>query len=316
MSAKTVWNEAVKILKSGNETAIFRNITKNEISITNVENEKGCVLYKKENDECCYQSLCTKPCLVVYGAGHVAYYTAKIGNMLDFDVTVIDGRDDFANKERFPFANVLCESFETALKKVPRGTNTYFVIATRGHAQDTLCLESALKGEYGYVGMIGSRSKIGFVMDKMRNAGISEKKIKTVHTPIGLSIGGVTPAEIAVSIGAELVQVRSQKSQGVFVGDDVIESIAEGKAKAVATILSQKGSSPRGAGAVMTVNFDGKICGTVGGGDAESKTINECLNIEKGTQKIVDYDMNAKTAQELGMVCGGYVRILIESLEE
>lgn len=316
MSAKTVWNEAVKILKSGNETAIFRNITKNKIEITEVLEDKGCKLYKAEDDDCCYQPLCTKPCLVVCGGGHVAYYTAKIGNMIDFDVTVIDDREYFANKERFPFANVICDTFENALKKVPRGINTYFVIATRGHAHDSICLESALKGEFGYVGMIGSRSKIAYVMDNMRKAGVSEEKIKMVHSPIGLSIGGVTPAEIAVSIGAELVQVRSSKNQGVFVGDDVIEIIISGKAKAVATILSQKGSSPRGAGAVMTVNYDGTISGTVGGGDAESKTIEEGKNILKGESKIIDYDMNAKTASELGMVCGGHVKILVESLEE
>ncbi len=324
------WKTCAALLRQGRQTALFRDLAGGVVMteeqaaqsaryaplLDACPDKQKCGVYRVDGAEYCLQPLCTKPRMVICGGGHVACQTAILGNLLDFAVTVIDDREEFANQARFPFAQVLCLPFDEAMQRVEGGENCYFVIATRGHACDSLCLEAALKKERAYLGMIGSRSKVAHVMDRMRDAGFSDAELAEVYSPIGLAIGAVTPAEIAVSICAQIIEVKSRRRGGAFVGDDVLDSILSGKAAAVATILSQKGSSPRGAGAVMTVNRDGTISGTVGGGEAEQLTIQQARSVAPGRQRILQYDMTPKNAQQLGMVCGGTVRILVEGLEE
>lgn len=329
MNAAQAWREAARHLKDGQETALVRDLSSGTILLEGMPTEDvylqrmmeqksakgGCEQMEMDGHLCCRQPLCAKPQLVICGGGHVAYHVARLGHVLDFEVTVMDDRLEFANPQRFPFARVMCGPFDEAMTQVDGGSNYYFVIATRGHAWDSQCLEQALRRESAYVGMIGSRSKIAYVMEQMRRAGIPQQKLDEVYSPIGLDIGAVTPAEIAVAIAGQLVQVRSQQNGGVYVGDDVLDSLLNGQAKAAVTILRQKGSSPRGAGAVMTVCQDGTIRGTVGGGDAEQQAITLAMQLKHGEVRQMSYDMSAKTASQLGMVCGGHVELLLESLE-
>ncbi len=140
------------------------------------------------------------------GAGHVAQATAKLAAFTDFQVIVVDDRDDFANSERYPEAQEIrvADSLKSCLAG-PLGTDDYVVIMTRGHLHDRDVLAQALKTEAGYVGMIGSKKKKAAVYKSLLDDGFVQDDLKRVHCPIGLSIGAETPEEIAVSIMGEII---------------------------------------------------------------------------------------------------------------
>jgi xanthine dehydrogenase accessory factor len=146
---------------------------------------------------------------VVCGAGHVGRAVAPLLVGLGFRVVVVDDREDFASPERFPGAEVVVRPFAGALDAVGVDERAYVVVVTRGHVHDLGVLEQALRLRARYVGVMGSRSKRARMLAALREAGVSEGAIAGVHTPIGLAIGAETPAELAVSIAAEIVQVRS-----------------------------------------------------------------------------------------------------------
>ena len=146
--------------------------------------------------------------LIVCGAGHIALPLARNAREVGFKVTVIDDRPDFANSERFDKCDVIAEDFTTVLRDLPMNNSTFVVIITRGHVHDVDCLLEVTKKETAYVGLIGSRRRVGFVLELLERKGISSDRLREVFTPIGLPIGGESPEEIALSITAELVCVR------------------------------------------------------------------------------------------------------------
>lgn len=150
--------------------------------------------------------------LVICGAGHVGRALAMAALQLGMRVVVIDDRADFASRERFPDTriDVMAEDFETALKRLPISPSTNLVIVTRGHAEDELCLRHVIRSFAGYIGMIGSRRRVEAVYQRLERDGIPRELTKKVHAPIGLPIGARTPEEIAISILAEIIQVRNQ----------------------------------------------------------------------------------------------------------
>jgi xanthine dehydrogenase accessory factor len=149
--------------------------------------------------------------LYIFGAGHVSQYIAKLAELVGFYVIVIDDREEFANRERFPEADeIIVEDFHRIFDRIKFNGTEFVTIVTRGHAYDADVLKETLKRPARYVGMIGSRRKVKIVFDYMRECGFDEKTIERVHAPIGLSIHAETPQEIAVSIVAELIQVRGK----------------------------------------------------------------------------------------------------------
>ncbi len=149
---------------------------------------------------------------VVCGAGHVGRAVAPLLAGLGFRVVVVDDREEFASAERFPGAEVVVRPFEGALEAVGVDERAYVIVVTRGHVHDLGVLEQALRLRARYAGVMGSRSKRARMLAALREAGLSEEVIAGIHTPIGLAIGAETPAELAVSIAAEIVQVRSGRS--------------------------------------------------------------------------------------------------------
>lgn len=148
--------------------------------------------------------------LYLFGAGHVAQFVAAIASMADFDVTVIDDRPEFANKERFPDAtDVLVAPLPDAFGRLPFTGHEHVVILTRSHDFDAQALAESMKKSLKYVGMIGSSRKIKVILDHLRGLGFKEEAINRIRTPIGIPIGAETPQEIAIAIVAELVAVRS-----------------------------------------------------------------------------------------------------------
>ncbi len=151
----------------------------------------------------------------VFGAGHCGEKLVPVLSTIGFFTVIVDDRADFANQERFPTADrvVVPESFDAVVETLPIDGDSYVVIVTRGHAHDKNVLRQALGTRAGYVGMIGSKKKVAGVLQALRDEGFSADDIARVHAPIGLSIGAETPEEIAVSIAAELIQVRASKRE-------------------------------------------------------------------------------------------------------
>ena len=148
------------------------------------------------------------------GGGHVALATAQVAAVAGFDVVVVDDRAEFANQTRFPGARcIVCQAYD-ALPTDEVTDTDYIVVVTRGHKADREALEWALGTRACYVGMIGSKSKCALIYHALREQGVPQARLDWVHGPIGLPIGGRTPGEIAVSIVAELVQVRTSLNGG------------------------------------------------------------------------------------------------------
>jgi xanthine dehydrogenase accessory factor len=148
------------------------------------------------------------PTLVIAGAGHVGTALAAVASQMDFRVIVIDDRPDFASPTRFPNATIRIGSAETELEKLSLNEQSYVVIVTRGHRRDALALAAVVRSRAGYIGLIGSKRKIIKIFSDLREQGVSSEQLNRVHAPIGLNLGAVTPAEIAVSIAAEIIAVR------------------------------------------------------------------------------------------------------------
>ena len=147
----------------------------------------------------------------LFGAGHVSQQVAEVAALVKFRTVVLDDREEFANPRRFPKADqiIVLLSFEQAFAGLEIDSDSYVVIVTRGHLYDKTVLERALRTKAGYVGMIGSRRKRDILYQTLLSEGFTQKDIDRVHCPIGLNIGGDTPEEIAISIVAELIKVRS-----------------------------------------------------------------------------------------------------------
>jgi xanthine dehydrogenase accessory factor len=147
--------------------------------------------------------------LYVFGAGHVATSLYKTAKEAGFDVIVVDDRETYANRERFPEAqDVIADDFDRATQRLDIRESAYIVIVTRGHRDDMRVLRWAVGTKARYIGMIGSKRKTIAVFRELRREGMPARLFERVHAPIGLDIGAVTPEEIAISITAELIAVR------------------------------------------------------------------------------------------------------------
>lgn len=151
--------------------------------------------------------------LLVLGAGHIAQALVRMATQLDFEITVVDDRPDFANQALFPNVNVICNSFEKVLSEYPITSSTYVVIVTRGHRYDAECLRKVVTSPAYYIGMIGSRRRTRLLFNQLEEEGYSREDLDKVKTPIGLDIGGETPGEIAISILAEIICHRRKRKK-------------------------------------------------------------------------------------------------------
>lgn len=258
-----------------------------------------------------------KPNLIICGGGHIALPLCNIGKMLEFKTTIIDDRIEFANTERFPMADrVLCKDFNEAIEEVKPNKSTYFVIVTRGHKDDRKCLEKILTKDFFYVGMIGSKGKVAFVINNMLENGYTKEQIEKVHTPIGLNIGGQTPAEIAVSIAGEMI-LEKNKIEAGNIDEDILDSICNRKEPMVlATIIEKHGSSPRGVGTKMLIYENREFSGTIGGGSVENAVYELALDLIRRKESFVEsYNLSNSAASKLGMVCGGTIKVLFEYID-
>ena len=299
-------------------------------NINRVIERKLPELFKdKEGNQILLEPFFPESRIIIFGGGNISDHLVRLAADVGFKVTVVDDRLSYANKERFPKATeVICESFESVFDKLKVHRNDYVVIVTRGHKYDKECLREVLNVRPEYLGMIGSKRRVKGIKEQLIEEGYDDNLLDSMCSPIGFRIGGITPLEIAISI---ISQIIAQKRLGVSdmvscanakrrvnysdIDRKVLENLAEveEEKKAIVTVTSTKGSTPRGAGAKMIVWSDGRILGSIGGGCSEGEVILAARDlIEEGSFTTMQVDMTGDVAEDEGMVCGGIMNVLIE----
>jgi xanthine dehydrogenase accessory factor len=154
--------------------------------------------------------------LYIFGAGHVSLNLSKVAANAGFDITIVDDRESYASRERFPEAKtVIAKDFEEAMAGIAPNESASIVIVTRGHRDDMRVLRWAVQTRARYVGMIGSKRKTITIFRELNKEGIPAHLFERVHAPVGLDIGAITPEEIAVAITAELIAVRRHSERAL-----------------------------------------------------------------------------------------------------
>src|SRR5690349_20505905 len=149
------------------------------------------------------------PALYVVGAGHVGWHLARMAADAGFRIHVVDDREKFANAERFPNAETIeVDDIGGWLHRAELPSTAYVVVVTRGHTHDFEAIRALAARDLRYLGLIGSRAKVARIFDALEAEGMPAECLARVHAPIGLDIGAITPAEIAVAILAELIAIR------------------------------------------------------------------------------------------------------------
>lgn len=261
--------------------------------------------------------------LVICGGGHVAQQVVSLAKRTGFTVTVLEDRPYFADEARRAGADqVICQDFSKGLNEISGNSDTYFLVVTRGHRYDGICLESILKKERAYVGMMASRKRGILLKKKLVEDGFAQKEVDSIHTPVGISIHAETPEEIAVSILAELIMIKNSTKKTSGYDKEMLSYLTGEEApeqkKALATIVARRGSAPREIGTKMLVLEDGRLIGTIGGGCMESRIRQRCLHMLKNGEtegRLVCEDMTGTEAEEEGLVCGGTIQVYLEVLD-
>jgi len=156
-----------------------------------------------------FERIHNEPRLVICGAGHVGASLAKLGSFIGYQTTLIDDRADFVRRERFPDEHlelILADNWGNAVRKaIGDGKGVAVAVVTRGHNEDEECMQAIISTDADYVGLIGSKRRTNIVLDRLREAGAEDKKLREVRAPVGLDLGAVTPEEVALAILAEIV---------------------------------------------------------------------------------------------------------------
>ena len=154
------------------------------------------------------------PRLIVFGGGHVGARVAEAAAFAGWRVTIVDDREEFADASRMPFVErtVVCD-FHALPSTLEIDASTYVVVATRGHQHDAMIVEQIAPRATRYVGMLGSRRKVALTWELLERAGVDPERLARIHAPVGLAIGADTPAEIAISVVAEMIAVRREQTR-------------------------------------------------------------------------------------------------------
>ncbi|MCX6612693.1 MAG: XdhC/CoxI family protein [Acidobacteria bacterium] len=179
------------------------------------------------------EAIVPQPHAFIFGAGHISKSLAKVSSMAGFGVSVIDNRESFANRERFPEVDeVLAAEYEDAFASLNINSSSYIIIVTRGHRDDMRVLRWAITTEARYISMIGSKRKVIAVVKEFEKEGVSRESFERIYAPMGLEIGAITPEEIAVSVAAEMIAVRrgadpkwKSVAKGIFASSQTAASI-------------------------------------------------------------------------------------------
>lgn len=310
---KTLFSNNRKIW-SQNDTGFFSRCQ------PELDKIQGSGIYTIEETQIFCDILANEKTLVVCGAGHVSIPIIRIGLMIGCRVIVLEDRPLFADNARKAGASqVICQPFDQGLEQIPGDRDTFFIIVTRGHRYDQICLEAIARKQHAYIGMIGSRRRTGKVKEAVIRQGGNPEVVNHIHTPIGLDIGAETPEEIAVAVMAEIIQVKNQDKRNGGYSREIMEAIlnlfSAQTCGILATIIRRKGSAPRAVSTKMLVLTDGSCIGTIGGGCVEAELVSRARFILREGRKdscLCHVDMTGDDAEDQGMVCGGIIDVLME----
>jgi len=260
------------------------------------------------------------PELVVCGAGHVGAACIRAASSLDMHITAIEDRPEFADIAREAGAHeVICGNYTEALDAIPGGENYYFLAMSRAHAFDEVCLDSILRKEFAYVGMLGSAGKINKIRTDLEKKGIPADVFGMVHTPVGLDISANTPEEIAIAVMAEIISIKNTgKVITKSFDHEQLDAILSDKGEPVLVTLIRKiTASPRDPGTKMLITSSGEKWGTIGGGAAEAQAVRiakERVNDQGFKCEVIRVGDEELSAD--GMVCGGVIDVLFERITD
>ena len=196
-----VWNAAREVMETGKP----RNMSFSLGQDAAYDNGLICGGQLEVFVEC----IAPQPAALIFGGGHISKSLAKVLDMAGFRVSVIDNREAFASKERFPeAAEVHAAEYEDVFPLLPITESSYIVIVTRGHRDDMRVLRWAVNTPARYVAMIGSKRKTISVVKELEKEGLPRAAFEKVSAPMGLEIGAVSPEEIAISVAAEMIAMR------------------------------------------------------------------------------------------------------------
>ena len=278
--------------------------------------------------------------IVLCGAGHVALAVVRMAKLLSMHVTVIDDRSEFTEKAEAAGADLtICDSFEHALEGIPGNANTAFIVMTRAHVYDKVCLRKILEKPRLYLGMMGSHGRAALIREEFLASGYEKKTMDTIHMPIGLEIHSETPEEIAVSILAELISIANSSAKGFGYSSEMLSALrtVTENPLAMAVIVRKEGEAPRNPGAKLFVRPDGTLIGTIGGGFAEAMIrkaglvllndgdgageLDRELALHGGrilsrdrSRMLMDLSIHSAANDEAGMFCGGQILVYAERI--
>ena len=254
--------------------------------------------------------------LVICGAGTVSLALIPLAHMLDFHISVLEDRRDFADAARVAGADrVICADFAKALAQVVGGENTFFVVMTREHQYDARCLKAIMQKDFAYVGVMGSKRRTALLRQNLLEQGISQAAVDRLHAPIGLAIGAEMEMEIAVSVMAEIIKASNYKNS--FPAKLCAAALKAEQPFVLATIISRQGSAPRDIGTKMLI-FADTIVASIGGGTLEARIIKRGRKMlaDKETKDVWEKVDLTGAHQEAGyMLCGGMVDVLLEYVD-
>ena len=295
------------------------------VLLQNVESLRGCTaagICMVGTSRAFVERFGAVPQLIVCGGGHVATAVVRLAKMLGLPVLAMDDREEYAAQLRQADADtVLCQPFEAALAQVPGGAEVYFVVVTRAHAFDVVCLKQILQKPAAYVGMMGSRGRSALVRRQLLEAGMDAGRVEALYAPIGLSIGSQTAEKIALSILAQIVSIKNQRTQTEGFPPAMLDVMAKadaaGQNVVLAVIAARHGSTPREVGAKMLVCADGSIVGSVGGGIMEHRTIlaaQEMLADRACVHRLMQFSADGQNDDAAVAACGGSMEVFLEAL--
>ena len=253
--------------------------------------------------------------LVIFGGGHIALELYHVALRLGLELTIIDERKEYCNPERFPGARCICAPFEEVLREEHDWIRPYFIIATRGHGYDQLCLEHTLRLNHSYIGMIGSKRKVAQTRSELKKKGFSDQELNHVFAPIGLAIKAVTASEIAVSILAQIISEYRKNESVTHLEKRCFKRMLEEENYIVVRVVAKTGSAPCSIGFQLAYFPDDTFEGTVGGGVLEALALEHArkmLSDGSISDHVQSYNLDAEKAGSIGMICGGNTTLLFQ----
>jgi xanthine dehydrogenase accessory factor len=196
-----VWSKAQEVINSGRAVLV-------SYTMTDKDAEKDGLICGG-TVEIFIEPILSDPQLIIMGAGHLGKAIAQLAKPLGFELIVMDDRESFASRERFPDADQrIIDTFDSGLSGLRIRKNSFILVVTRGHSHDQLATEHAIQTEAQYVGLVGSRRKIKIIVEALLKKRLSADLFRKLYAPIGLDIGSETPEEIAISVVAEIIALR------------------------------------------------------------------------------------------------------------